>query len=298
MNSVISKREVPKDLQGITGIETGFNAPIVQKIRIVVTGQPGSGKSTFLNSNPHMMMLDPERGGRTVKNPVALRFTPADDVSPEQLDKAYLEFADKIIARKLSGKDDIKMIGIDTIDEMILIFQKALCLRENVTDVGDVGGGHGKGYFIVRDSIFGMLDKAYRAGLGWAIVAHTKTRYVTVNGTETTVSSLGISDSYKSALFQKCEHILFTENGVQSITGEPIVKIVKGKRIEKPGKPENRRVKKLKTRPGGLWMGGDTADVKVRVPLPEEMVLPHAKGWDMFVSAYDEAVKTLQGETK
>lgn len=298
MQSVITKREVPKDLQGVSGLGTGFDPPDVQHTRLVITGQPGAGKSTLMNGNPKLLMLDPERGGATVADPEALRFTPPPTVQPDQLDKAYLEFVDKIVARKLSGKSDILMIGIDTIDEMISLFQKALCLRENVTDVGDIGGGHGKGYFMVRDSIFGMLDKAYRAGLGWVLIAHTKVRHVTIDGKERETCGLGISDSYKTAVFQKCEHMMFVEKGIVTVVGPATIKTVNGKKLEKPGKRENKKVRKLKTSPGGLWMGGETTDVKVRVPLPEEMVLPELGGWDMFVSAYNDAVASLQGEKK
>jgi hypothetical protein len=209
------------------------------------------------------------------------------------LDQAYLTFVDKLVVRKLKGANDFQMIAIDTIDEMILLFQKALCLREKVLDVGDVGGGHGKGYFIVRDAIFGMLDKVYRAGMGWAIIAHTRTRTVTVGKDEKQVSGLAISDSYKSAVFQKCEHMLFVEHGVEVVPGKKEIKIVNGKKIEKSGKTTTRGVQKLKTRPGGLWQGGGTTDIKVRVPLVEEIILPKVGGWDTFAKAYEDATKLL-----
>jgi len=261
---------------------------------VVVTGQPGAGKSTLLNANPKLMMLDPERGGNTVQDPQALRFTPPTTVHPKDLDQAYIDFVDKLIARRMSGKTDIQMIGIDTLDEMIGIFSKSLCLRENCVDVGDVGGGHGRGYAMVREAIFGMLDKAYRAGFGWAIVAHTRTKTVMVGREERQISGLAVSDSFKAAVFQKCEHIVFVEHGVQIVEGEPTVKVVGGKRIKKAGKRQTVKVRKLKTRPGGLWQGGESNEVKVRVPLDDEMVLPERGGWDMFTAAYDRAVESLR----
>lgn len=296
MKSVISGREIPKDLQGVTGMRAGFVIPTVQQIRLTITGQPGSGKSTLLNSNPYLLSLDPERGGDTSADPRALRFTPPPNTDPSVLDKAYLDFVDHIIARKLRGANDIRMIAIDTIDELISIFQRSLCIREETLDVGDVGGGHGKGYFIVRDLIFGMLDKIHRAGLGWAIIAHTCTKTVKVGKDDKQVSGLAISNSYRSAVFQKCEHMLFVEHGVKKVTGEKEIKVVKGKRIEKPGVTELVRVRKLKTRPGGLWQGGDTNDVKVRVPIADEIILPKVGGWDLFTTAYDDACRLLVEE--
>lgn len=293
MQCVITKREIPKDLQGVEGMRAGFVIPSLQKSRLVITGQPGAGKSTLLNSNPSLISLDPERGGDTAADPQALRFTPPPTTDPAQLDQAYLTFVDKLIARRRKGATDISMVCIDSIDEMIGLFQKSLCLRENTLDVGDVRGGHGKGYFIVRDAIFGMLDKVYRSGMGWAIIAHTKVKTITVGGEERQVSGLAVSDSYKSAIFQKCEHVLFVEHGMEKVAGAETVKLVGGREIKKSGKTTMKRVRKLKTRPGGLWQGGDTNDVKVRVPLPDEIILPKLGGWGVLDEAYKEAVETL-----
>ena len=297
MTSVISGREIPKDLQGVSGLRAGFHIPNVNAIRLTITGQPGAGKSTLLNSNPHLLSLDPEQGGDTVADPQALRFTPPADTDPKVLDQAYLAFVDQVVARKLRGATDIRMICIDTIDELIGIFQHALCLRTDTQDIGDVGGGHGKGYFMVRDSIFGMLDKIHRAGMGWAIIAHTRTKTVTVGKEERQVSGLSISDSYKCAVFQKCEHMLFVEHGVEKVTGAEEVNIVKGRRLVKKGATSTVKVRKLKTRPGGLWQGGDTNDVKVRVPIKDEIILPKVGGWDCFTKAYEDAVADLTKET-
>lgn len=206
---------------------------------------------------------------------------------------------DKLVARKLRGADDVRMIAIDTLDEMISLFQRALCIREGVQDVGDIGGGHGKGYFIVRDAIFGILDKIHRAEMGWAIIVHTKTKTIMVGKDEKQISGLAISDSYKSMVWQKCEHMLFVEHGIVTVAGTEEIKIVGGKRIKKPGKIRVEKVRKLKTRPGGLWQGGETNDVKVRVPLVDEMILPKVGGWDLFAKAYEDATKLLvEGEKK
>jgi hypothetical protein len=149
---------------------------------------------------------------------------------------------------------------------------------------------------MVRDAIFGMLDQVYRAGMGWAIIAHTALKTVKVGKEEKQVSGLAISDSYKRAVFQKCEHMLFVEHGVDQVKGKKEVKVIKGRKIEKPGKVTTQKVRKLKTRPGGLWQGGDTNDVKVRVPLADELILPKVGGWDLFTKAYEDACSTLTQE--
>jgi len=102
-----------------------------------------------------------------------------------------------------------------------------------------------------------------------------------------------VSNSFKGAVFQKCEHMLFIEHGVEMVSGEVTAKVVNGKRYESKGKTTTEKCRKMKTRPGGLWQGGETQDVKVRVPLQSEIVLPPLKGWETFVDAYDAAVKKL-----
>lgn len=252
----------------------------------------------MLNSNLKVLSLDPERGGDTAADPQALRFTPPPSTDPMVLDQAYLEFVDAIVKRKLAGATDIEMICLDTIDEFIDIFLTALCLRKGVDDPIDLKDGSGNGYTIVRKAIFGMLDKVHRAGMGWAIIAHTRTKTIRIGGEERQVSGLSVSDSFKGAIFQKCEHMLFVEHGIEQVKGAPTVKMIGGKKITKPGVVSTQKVRKLKTRPGGLWQGGDTNDVKVRVPIKDEMVLPKVGGWDLFTKAYEDAVAILTTEKK
>lgn len=295
VTSVITKRSVPKDLAGIAGIEAGFQPPSSSACRLLITGDPGSGKSTFLNSNPGLFMLDEEAGGKTVADPQALRYTAPATVPDAERDRAYIQMVDAIVARKLAGATDITMIGIDSYDAMVNTFQLALALRNDVADVGDVGGGHGKGYALVREAIFGMLKKAYRAGLGWAVIAHSVVKTVTVGREERQISSLAVSDSYKAAIFRECEHFLFVERGVELVARPPLVQIVKGQKITKEQDPETVAGRFLKTAPGGVWSGSEAKELKVRVPLPDKIRLPQTGGYGVFTEAYDNAVAQLIG---
>ncbi len=298
MQSTVTKREVPKDLQGIKGMRTGFHVPDVQHQRLVITGHPGSGKSTLLNSNPGLIMLDPDRGGDTVDDPQALRFTPPPNVAVADLDKAYLEFADKIVARKLAGNDDIKMVGIDSLDELIKVFQVAVVARapEAITHIGDVDGGHGKGYSTAGDPIWMMLDKIHRAGLGWALICQSRSKTITVDGKEKVINELAISDSYKSTVLAKCEHMLFLSRGIVTQPGPDIVTKVGNREIRRPGKRITTPVRKLRTNPGGVWRGEEAGEVKVRVPLSSELVIPKSGGWDVLAADYGQAcTKLVQG---
>lgn len=302
MQSVITGASIPKDLAGIDGLEVGFHPPTENECRLLITGSPGSGKSTFGNSNPNLLMVDVECGGRTVADPRAMRFSIPVTTDPAQADKAYLAFVDKLIARKTKGATDIRMVGFDSADELITLFQRALCLRETdpealargiVMEIGDIGGGHGKGYAVVRETIAAMLDKLHSAGLGWLMIAHTATKTIIINKEEVQIASLAVSDTYKSMLLRKCEHFLFVESGVEIVTPPVVRRVVKGQTIEKPQPPEARPCRYLKTAPGGIWRGTEATELKVRVPLPDRIKLPQLGGYEVFASAYLRAVEQL-----
>lgn len=292
---VISKTQIPKDLMDLPGIRTGFDPPSVYESRLAVMAPPGEGKSTFINSDPNICVLDFERGGRTVDDPRAIRISVPLDTAPDKMDEYIAGVVMRLVKRKQSGKDDIKMVAFDTFDEMVEMFLTALCLRTGSDDPLELKNGLGNGYTIARKQIFGLLDHIYRAGLGWAVLAHISTKTIRVNREEKQVSGLAVSDSFKTPLMRKCEHQLFLTRGLEVVeTVGPSRKV--GDRIIE-GKKETTTVecRYLGTKPGGLWRGGETTDVKVRVPLPETIKIPQIGGFGEFVKAYDEAVRKLVG---
>jgi energy-coupling factor transporter ATP-binding protein EcfA2 len=298
MQSVITGAVIPKDLAGVDGLETGFCPPSANQSRLLITGSPGAGKSTLLNSNPKLLMIDVERGGKTVADPKAMRFSAPATTDPKVLDQAYLEFINRIVARRIKGATDIEMIGIDSMDEFVDIFLTAYCLRLGVDDpIQQASDRSGNIYTMARKDICMALDQIHRSGMGWAIVGHSVQKTLRINGQDTQVSGLAMSDSFRSVFHRKCEHFLYVEPGVELIPQPPIVKIVGGKRHEKPVPPEAKPVRFLKTAPGGIWKGVEANELKVRVPLPSRVRLPQIGGFEAFSKAYYEAVAKLM-ETK
>jgi hypothetical protein len=200
---------------------------------------------------------------------------------------------DTLIARRKKGAKDIEMIAIDTIDELIEIFLRDFCLKHKLEDPLDYRSGEGNAYSIVRRDVFGILDRAYKAGFGWTVLAHVTPKTIRHAGEERIVMSLSVSDSFRNALFRKCEHMMFMEYHTKTVTGEPTTRTVKGKKITIPGETRREECRILKTKPGGLWKGETTNEVKVRVPFPDATEIPRLAGWEVVDQVYSEAIKTL-----
>lgn len=287
---------IPGDLAKLPGVSTGFRPVPVNRGRFVFTGKPGCGKSTLAHSNPKAFILDPEMGGNTADDPRAICFTPDPDSTPEgETATAYMAMVDTLIVRRKKGSKDIEMIVLDTIDELIEIFLRDFCLKHKLEDPLDYKSGEGNAYSIVRRDVFGILDRAYKAGFGWTVLAHVTPKTIRHGGEDRIVMSLSVSDSFRNAIFRKCEHMMFMDWHTITTRGEPTTRIIAGEKKTIPGATSQELGVILKTKPGGLWKGETTGDVKVRVPFPDSTEIPRLAGWEVVTKVYGEAIETLTG---
>lgn len=292
---MMTKKEVASDLLSLKGVSRGLRPAGINRSRIVLSGKPGTGKSTLIRSNPKAIILDFEDSGRTVASPESLRFGPDPESNFYPTADEYRKFIDQLIARRAAGKTDIDMVGVDSFDKMVECFSRDLCQKNKLESVGDYGGGHGKGYWIVRDEISTLLDQLYRAGYGWVLISHIVQKSIKDGENERLISSLSVSDTFKSFLWQNCEHMFFMDRDVKVVESAPEVRTVNGKQVTLPKKSETVKVRCLKTSPGGLWSGGITDDVKVRLPFDDNIQVPLKGGWQAVESAFDVALKRLIG---
>jgi hypothetical protein len=115
--------------------------PTVEPLRILLHGQEGVGKTTFLAGCPGVLTLTIEDGGGDLDYARAVLGSWAD------LRQAVRELiADpRAIAAQL-GMDEIRAIGIDTIDAFERLLWAFICEEADAKRIEDVGGGYGKGY--------------------------------------------------------------------------------------------------------------------------------------------------------
>lgn len=263
---------VPSDLKNIPGVGLSNERPDPNSSRFLLTGVPGIGKSTFLFSNPRAIVVDLENSAQTCHDLRALPFQPTSA-------QKVRDFIEKLIKR---GPKDYKMVVFDSYDELVELFSNELMEKNGLEDVGDYKGGHGKGYFVVRREIFGLLDRLRRAGFGWTLIAHVSKR--DENGR--TVQNLAVSGSFRDIAVRKVDHLMHLEWHTPDKVIPP--KKPGGNPIVLPGKGAPVRV--LAMRPGGESRRGSLDDVKVRLPFPDHVNLPEYGSWAAFEKEFAEAV--------
>ena len=286
-HNVLTKQKVTSvpdawdDLSSIPGASTGHDIVPLTKNRIMLVGRGGSGKSTLINSDSRIAILDLEKGGRTVRQPRAIRFSPPPTTPFVHRAQYCRDVVKKLVTRKKSGKDDIQMLGIDTIDSLIHAFALEMMNREKITDPGDYGGGHGKGYAVLRNDIMdNILGPVTQAGMGWVIICHITPIKIRAGEGDKLVNELSMSQSFRGAFFKECDHFLAMEN----------TKVVDKKSRQAV------TAKQILCTPGGTWANGAIPDVKVRVPIKARIVLPINDPFAALEKEYNLACEKLVEE--
>ena len=304
-NITVTGKGSGRELLLAQGGQEGFDIPSLNRARLVVFGLPGTGKTCLAAGNPQGIIIDTERGAGSagvvddddkVLAPRAVRFCPPENMMPSDTPDWIEEKVEGVLRLRRAGKlpGDWTII-IDTWDRLIDTYQDELCHEYGVEEMGDTKQ-RGGGYAIVRHRIFHQLDQLHAAGFGYCILAHTTARLIDGEGGAQHLSlGAACSESFKRALFAACEHMLFIERGEEIIEQPPQKKKIKGQFVEIPQPAERRACRWLLAKPGGLWKKGETDEIKVRVPMPEKIILPNNRyGWDVLGEAYDEAVNLLE----
>lgn len=273
---------VPKSLKLLGKFTRERTKPSVLRSRIMLTGRPGTGKSTFVNSIPEgALVLDLEGAGATIADPNALRWP--DDITKVKDTAGEIRKLFDTLIQHAKEPGMPRMIVIDTLDELYEHFRRDFMRKHELEDVGDYKTGHGKGYAVLRDEIMGYLDRLYAAGYGWMAVVHISPQVLEEG---VTIPTLCVPASMAQVLRRKCEHFF----RIELSSTEKLTKVVNGKevvvdkRLDKP-----RRV--LEAAAGRFARNDVFDDVKVRLDFDAQIPLPLHGGWAAFEQAFDKAVE-------
>jgi hypothetical protein len=255
---------------------TGFVSPDPNQLRVVIIGRPGCGKSAFVSSNPKAILFDLENNSYTVPDPAAQRLniktasaSPADDIR---------ESVNAILRQAKTDKalrESISTFAFDSFDVLVEIFLRDLCTKNGLEDAGDYGGGHGRGYFKVRDEIFDMLNRIRIAGFGWVLTAHLSL-VETKQGSGVWVPKLNVSKTFRDTLVRSRDLTLRMD-------------IVRGKPSKDDKAAGYEKMYVLKTETSAH--AEDADGPKSNVPMDAKLVIPEINGWATFEDAYRRATE-------
>lgn len=299
---MVNKQELlavlQNDLKSLApGLATGPAFPDINSARWCISGKPGTGKSTLIHGNPQAFVLDLDRVQGQLAETRAIRYRVPDSVDPAKIAQGYRDAVSAIVARYRKGARDIRGIFADTLDDLVDVHIMEMCNEETkLLDPGDFGGGHGKGWSLIRHTIFRMFEMVGKSGMGWGVLCHVCEETKTVKGAqgyvERTYASLAVSPKMRTAARQKVDHMLMLCRGTLWHKGkEESIKLPGGKTIKRPGKGHTQDIVYALTSPGGVMDGDATEDVKRRLPFPDRITLPEIGGWDILTEEYDKAIE-------
>lgn len=268
------------------GAVRGFDPGPAWRRRILLLSHAGFGKTTWISSNPRALVLDFEDGAADVANPCAHRVTIR---SPEQLSKLVKE----LVTLAADPKRPFDVIAFDTLDTWIEWSIQCFCEAQKIVDIGDFGS-HGAGYSRVRIPMFQDIDRIWHAGYGWICSGHLTRSTITVGKVERTVVEPAVSDSFRKAIFKRCQYVLYA--GRVQVAG------MAPKANPKTGihyKDEDGIVKMFPTGKNNTEYRIEMStplsdDMKARVPLEADLVVQETGGWQVYVDAYNRAVDRLK----
>jgi len=289
IENVVTRKPVklPAALSNVMEVSQGFESPDPDSLRIVVTGRGGSGKTSFVASNPRCLLFDLERQPRTLIDPQATftRLKTSSTTAADDFRKGIDAF---LTAYRTDSalRESIKTVAIDSFDALVEMFLRDLCTKFDLEDAGDYKGGHGKGYFKVRDEVFDILDRIHRAGLGWVLIAHISMKEIG----EVSVPALGVSKSFRDVLVRSRD-LMFKIDCVPGVIQQ---KTKSGTVINIPSKdPKDRRYVLITDT---STTAEDFDSPKCNVPVESGLVIPAKGGWNAFRAAYAKAVDIRRSE--
>jgi hypothetical protein len=279
--------QIPPDWASL-GAVSGYNPPTPEKLRLLIDGPEGEGKSTFVASMPNNLILDFEGGAGGVVGPRSTR------IKVNGFDH-YMQITDKLIAESKGGNPFFKRFTFDTADRWSEMIARQVAKENNVPDIADYGA-KGAGYRVLKNRAWYRVQGLEDAGYGWAIVGHLTEKTITDptnRSREITVPRLALFDSLRSPLSQGCDFHATVYNLTTEVP-KMVSQVV-------PGVKDPIQVQVGSEISSTYWfscvsVGGKQGKARGVPSMEAKFQLPLMGGWDLFVQKYNEAVIKAKGK--
>lgn len=130
----------------------------IEKLIILIYGQAGIGKTTFVAQAPDCLILAPEKGDEGL------------DVFIKEI-RSWDDIKCALVALQ-TEKHSFKTVAIDTVDAAFRMCEDYICAKGGKEDISDFG--HGKGYSKARSEFIRVMTDFTQLGLGLYLLGHEK----------------------------------------------------------------------------------------------------------------------------
>jgi len=275
------------------GIRQGFNPPPPEELRLFVAGRAGTGKSTFLASRPHSLILSFESSYDFVTHPLAA------GVAVPTFAK-FLSIMGKLEADAKNAIRPFTNVAFDVIDQFVALVDTHLTGEINVErlkkgyppiDTVMDFGSHGAGVKKLREAVWKYLIQLTVWGYTWTAATHIVDKTQTSStGAEYTSPQFSMFPTMAGMLVNQCDFCLQITNDRKQVISKQVVK-------EKKGGVITTRSGAMSTTILTHYLTGKQSEVdgaKTRVMLPDRVILPQAAGWEAFSSAYNAGIAEVR----
>jgi len=271
------------------GVSTGFDPPPATKLRMMVVGPPGAGKSTFIMSRPRCLVISLEGSAKFVSSPRTSWVMPTSPAHYRRI-IAKLEEEAKLPNRTYD------CIAFDPLDHLLPFLDEELVKLYD--SEGNRGlktiteyGASGKGWSILCNTCQEELQRLTLWGYSWVVITHIveKTRK-TASGMEYTVNRYSLAPSVAQMIVAETDYVL----GIMEKEEDYVEKVRKKYTLK--GKTMYREESINKTKKYRVLAPGDSSQCpgKKRIEIPSDMELPRLNGWKIFEDAYNKSVEDLR----
>lgn len=258
--------------------------PTAHEVRMLISGEGGVGKTTFVGNIPRAVHIDCDGGAHSVVDKRAATVTlRAMGAAPHQRGHAvYANVISQLLKDAKNGDDrPFHTVIIDTLDtwfEMLAAHTleevNKKSTKKTYATIGEYGD-QGSGYAKVYDRAMFDLKTLYDAGYRWVVVGHLQEKEITVGGNRQTVTRPGVG----KGLFERVRN----RADVEAQIYEDIRMKAVRKNNKITGDKEYERTHKL------VVESNAQRQAKHRVPnLSGELAIPRDGGWDTFEAFYNE----------
>lgn len=209
-------------------------APVTKNPKLLTLfGQSKIGKTTVLAELPNCLIIDTEKG--------------TDYVQALKVQVNSLVELKELLTLIQEAEHKYDYIALDTIDNIVMWTERAVCVAENVTQIGDIpyGGGYGQ----TREKVMQIIAAFKTVCDHVILVAHRKKAQSEEN-IEFSVNSLDLSGKLKNIICADSDAIGYMyrtepkEEEDGTITGgELMVSFKPEDRIEAGARPQHLRGK-------------------------------------------------------